>query len=157
MMTFIEIVSAADNLAAQYKIELPYDLRKKSRFKTQSCCGVEVGLILPRGHILRNGTFVRSDAGDMAIILAANETVSTASTNDSVLLAKAAYHLGNRHVSLQVTEKWIRYLHDHVLDEMVKGLGLKVTVENASFEPEAGAYGGGHKHGDDHHQSSCSP
>ena len=67
--------------------------------------------------------------------------------HDPWSLARAAYHLGNRHVALQVGSGWLRYLHDHVLDDMVRGLGFEVVVEEAPFEPEAGAYGGhGHSH-----------
>jgi urease accessory protein len=66
-------------------------------------------------------------------------------------LAKAAYHLGNRHVPLQIAHGALRYQHDHVLDAMVVALGLEVTPPTASFEPEGGAYAGGHSHGHDHH------
>jgi urease accessory protein len=81
-------------------------------------------------------------------------------TADLRWLARAAYHLGNRHVALQIGEGWLRYKHDHVLDEMLHGLGLKVAVEQAPFEPEAGAYHSGadstdnqrpiHTHSHDH-------
>jgi urease accessory protein len=74
---------------------------------------------------------------------AASETVSTVRSADHRWLARAAYHLGNRHVALQIGEGWLRYSHDHVLDQMLHGLGLAVTVEQASFEPEAGAYHAG--------------
>lgn len=147
MITLTKIMLNGEQPKAQYQIELPYDLRKKSRLKAQSVCGKEIGLILPRGHILRHGTYLKNDEGDVAVILAASETVSTVKTNDAVVLAKAAYHLGNRHVPLQVGEGWLRYQHDHVLDDMVVGLGLTVTVEQAEFEPEDGAYAhGGHHH-----------
>lgn len=147
MITLTEILPASESLKAAYEIELPYDLRKKSRFKAQAKCGEELGLILPRGHILRSGTLVKSENGEVAKIVAADEHVSTVTTEDPIVLAKAAYHLGNRHVPLQVGAGWLRYQHDHVLDDMVKGLGLSVTVENAGFEPEDGAYsGGGHHH-----------
>jgi urease accessory protein len=63
-------------------------------------------------------------------------------------LTRAAYHLGNRHVPLQLGDGWLRYEHDHVLDAMVEQLGLEVRTEDATFEPEAGAYG--HAHGGDH-------
>jgi urease accessory protein len=73
-------------------------------------------------------------------------------------MARVCYHLGNRHVPLQIEPEWVRYQHDHVLDEMVIGLGAEVTSETAAFEPEAGAYGGsssghshaGHSHGHHH-------
>ena len=70
-------------------------------------------------------------------------------------MARACYHLGNRHVALQINPGRIQYLHDHVLDDMLIGLGLSVQVENIPFEPEAGAYGSnissGHDHGHHHH------
>jgi urease accessory protein len=78
------------------------------------------------------------------LILAAPEQVSVARTDDALLLARACYHLGNRHVALQITPGELRYLADHVLDDMVRGLGLAVTQESAPFEPEAGAYSHGH-------------
>ena len=71
---------------------------------------------------------------------AAPERVTTARAEDARLLARAAYHLGNRHVALQIDGLWLRYSHDHVLDDMVLGLGLQLTVEELPFEPEAGAY-----------------
>jgi len=136
---------------AEYTLTLPFEMRQKSRFKTALDDGQVVGVILPRGRLLRGGDCLKTSDGKIVEILAAAETVSTIYSDQPLELMRASYHLGNRHVSLQVTEKWIRYLHDHVLDEMVAGLGLTVTVEKASFEPEAGAYGGGHKHGGDHH------
>ena len=68
------------------------------------------------------------------------ETVSTVHTGDAVMLARASYHLGNRHVALQIGAGWLRYQHDHVLDDMLRGFGLEVRVEEAPFEPEGGAY-----------------
>lgn len=73
-------------------------------------------------------------------VKAALETVSTIYCKDMLQLARTCYHLGNRHVSLQITTDFIRYQHDHVLDDMVKGLGLEVHIEQAPFQPEAGAY-----------------
>jgi len=84
-------------------------------------------------------------------VLAAPERVSTVRCADPLLLARAAYHLGNRHVPLQIEAGFLRYQHDHVLDEMVRGLGLEVLIEQAPFEPEAGAYQSApHGHAHDH-------
>jgi urease accessory protein len=66
-------------------------------------------------------------------------------------MQRACYHLGNRHVPLQVSEGWIRYLKDHVLDDMVVSLGLTITHEHAPFEPEVGAYHHSHQHSGHHH------
>lgn len=130
-------------------LSLPIDSRIKSRLKVELDDGREAGLFLPRGHILRGGEQVKSLCGMIVEIKAAPEKVSTVYCSDLHLLTRVAYHLGNRHVPLQVAFGWVRYQHDHVLDEMVEGLGAKVTSEEASFEPESGAYGGrsgGHHH-----------
>ena len=138
------------DLPAQVTLTLPFEQRQKSRLRTRLDSGEEVGLFLPRGTILRHGDRLRATDGRVVEVRAAPETVSTAHTADSLLLARAAYHLGNRHVALQLGPGWLRYQHDHVLDGMVWELGLVVVCEQAPFEPEAGAYGGGHHHGHDH-------
>ena len=135
-------------------LTLPFELRKKSRLKEKLDDGTEVGLILSRGELLRGGDYLRAENNLIIKIVAATESVSTIRHDDHLMLMQASYHLGNRHVPLQINKDWVRYEHDHVLDDMVKGLGLNVDVESAAFEPEAGAYGGGHKHGDDDHAHS---
>lgn len=130
---------------------LPFELRQKSRLKTTLQDGREVGLMLNRGELLRSGDCLRAEDGSVVRVEAAEEQVSTASHEEKLVLARACYHLGNRHVPLQIGNGWLRYLHDHVLDDMVKGLGLDIKVENAPFEPEGGAYGGqGHSHSHEH-------
>ncbi len=111
--------------------------------------GREAGIFLERGDALRDGDCLISDDGLVVQVKAAAELVSTATCADPLLLARACYHLGNRHVALQIEPGRLRYLHDHVLDDLVRGLGLEVTVEDAPFEPEPGAYGG-HAHGHGH-------
>ena len=106
----------------------------------------EVGLMLPRGHILRGGDCLKAENGLIIQLKAAPEAVSTATAADPVTLQRACYHLGNRHVPLQIAGNWLRYLQDHVLDDMVVSLGLRVTHEQAPFEPEVGAYHHGHQH-----------
>lgn len=132
--------------AADVQLSLPFELRSKSRLRTALATGEEVGLVLERGSVLRGGDLLLAVDGRVVEIVAASELVSTVHAADPSALARAAYHLGNRHVALQVGAGWLRYLCDHVLDEMVRGLGLEVSTENAPFEPEAGAYGGGHAH-----------
>ncbi|MCW4446912.1 urease accessory protein UreE [Vibrio splendidus] len=130
-------------------LSLPIDSRIKSRLKVMLDDGRNAGLFLPRGHILRGGEQLSSECGLVVEVKAAPETVSTVYCEDLLLLTRVAYHLGNRHVPLQVEAGWVRYQHDHVLDEMVEGLGAKVTTEKQPFEPEGGAYGGrsgGHHH-----------
>ena len=127
------------------RVDLPYDMRKRSRLRATSRCGREIGIQLPRGTELLHGQRLLGEGGEQVEIVASEETVSTVSAKSQLLLLKAAYHLGNRHVPLQVTENWLRYQHDHVLDDMVVGLGLNVSVEQAPFQPESGAY---HRHSD---------
>lgn len=102
--------------------------------------------------MLHDGDHLKAENGEIIVVKAAKETVSTLYCEDPLLLARAAYHLGNRHVPLQIMQGVLRYQHDHVLDEMLHGLGLHVDVESAPFEPEQGAYGGGHGHSHAHDQ-----
>jgi len=147
MIRITEILSEAS--PAQAGLALPYEHRRRSRLRSRLEGGEEVGLFLPRGTVLRDGDLLRADNGWVIRIRAAPETVSCARSSDPLALARASYHLGNRHVALQIAEDGVRYLHDHVLDEMVRALGLTVAVEALPFEPEVGAYGGfgGHDHG----------
>lgn len=135
----------ASTTPAGVKLVLPFQLRNKSRLRTALDTGEEVGLILERGSILRGGDLLLAEDGRVVEVVAEPETVSTVRASEPLALCRASYHLGNRHVALQIGPGWVRYQHDHVLDEMVRGLGLAVTVEQAPFEPEAGAYGG-HSH-----------
>ncbi|QIT56945.1 urease accessory protein UreE [Aquisalimonas sp. 2447] len=148
MLRLTEYTTAAED--AHGVLVLPFDTRQKSRFRATLQDGTEVGVFLERGRILRNGDGLRAEGGEVIRVQAANEAVSTVRCADGTTLARVAYHLGNRHVPLQIGDGFVRYRHDHVLDEMVRGLGLDTTPEQAPFEPEAGAYGGGHSHGHDH-------
>ena len=129
---------------AQTTMTLPFEQRQKSRLRIRLDNGQDAGLFLPRGTVLRHGDRLRATSGLVVEVRAAPEAVSTARADDALLLARAAYHLGNRHVALQLGPGWLRYPHDHVLDNMARELGLTVNREQAPFEPEAGAYGGGH-------------
>lgn len=135
----------ASTAPADVKLVLPFQLRNKSRLRTTLDTGEEVGLFLERGSILRGGDLLLAEDGRVVEVVAEPEAVSTVHASEPVALCRASYHLGNRHVALQIGPGWVRYQHDHVLDDMVRGLGLAVTVEQAPFEPEAGAYGG-HSH-----------
>ncbi|MDP2503045.1 urease accessory protein UreE [Vibrio splendidus] len=148
MIELTQLNTQIQNVPDGY-LSLPIDSRIKSRLKVMLDDGRNAGLLLPRGHILRGGEQLSSECGLVVEVKAAPETVSTVYCEDLLLLTRVAYHLGNRHVPLQVEAGWVRYQHDHVLDEMVEGLGAKVTTEKQPFEPEGGAYGGrsgGHHH-----------
>jgi urease accessory protein len=132
---------------------LGYDDRKKSRLRVRTERGVEVAIVLERGSGLKDGDLLAADSGEVLAVRAAAEKVSDVSGGDRLALTRAAYHLGNRHVALQVLPEGLRYQHDHVLDELVVGLGLRVVVTQAAFEPEGGAYGHGHGHGHGHEET----
>ena len=123
-------------------LTLPLEKRSKSRLRVTLDNGEEAGVFLERGGSLKDGDILRSEAGLLVRIRAAPETLSSVECGDPLLLARACYHLGNRHVALQIETGRVSYLHDHVLDDMLRGLGLSVQVIQAPFEPEAGAYGG---------------
>ena len=136
---------------ATASVTLALDLRLKTRQRVTLASGEDAGIFLEKGAILRGGEKLQSEDGLVVEIIAADELVSSVYVDDALALAKAAYHLGNRHIPLQIEKGVLRYQHDHVLDEMVKGFGLEVTVEQASFEPEGGAYqSGGHPHSHHH-------
>ena len=140
--------------AAGRRLVLPFGERSKSRLRAVLDSGQEVGLFLERGTILRGGDLLLADDGVVVEVRAADEAVSTVHTDDARLLARACYHLGNRHVALQIGAGWLRYQHDHVLDDMLRGFGLAVRVEQAPFEPEGGAYvAHAHAHSHDHSHS----
>jgi len=136
-------------------LTLTYEQRVKSRLRAVLDDGREVGVFLERGAVLRHGDCLAADDGTRVQVRAARERVSAVVAADPLLLAKACYHLGNRHVALQIESGRLCYQHDHVLDALVRGLGLTVTEEEVPFEPEPGAYGGSinaHQHttGHDH-------
>lgn len=123
-------------------LTLPYDTRQKSRFRGVLDDGREVAVILERGNVLRHGDVLVAADGSLVGVRAAAELLSVARAPDALTALRAAYHLGNRHVALQIADEQLAYLHDHVLDALVQRLGLRVTQEQAPFEPEAGAYHG---------------
>jgi urease accessory protein len=126
---------------------LPWELRVKSRLRVCLDSGEEAGIFMPRGTVLRGGDMLTSEEGNAVMVVAAPEMVSTVRTGDPLLLARICYHLGNRHVVLEIGKEYARYLHDHVLDRMVQGLGGDVELEKCPFEPEYGAYGNHGDHG----------
>lgn len=128
------------------QLKLPFDLRQKTRLRTLLVSGEEVAVMLPRGDILRGGDLVVASDGRVIEVVAQAEKVLHICCDTPQALTRAAYHLGNRHVPVQVGESFLRIAADHVLEEMLKGLGAKIEMLDAPFEPEAGAYGGGHQH-----------
>jgi urease accessory protein len=135
------------NQLTDLRAHLTFDSRSKSRLLVRLDSGEEAALAVERGRLLRGGDRVPLDDGRYVLIVAADESLLEARSADPLLIAKAAYHLGNRHVAVQFVNDGLRFLADHVLGEMVVGLGLNVTALDAPFEPEGGAYGHRHAHG----------
>ena len=127
------------------RLRLPFDLRQKSRQRATLESGEEVAVALARGEVMRGGDLVVATSGQVVEVVAEREHVMHVEC-DSAELARVAYHLGNRHVPVQVGDGWLRFLADGVLEKMVAGLGAKVTALEAAFEPEAGAYAPHHRH-----------
>ncbi len=150
-MALIRLIRA-EGLAKSVEttLTLPYDQRTKSRLRVILDNGCEAGVFLERGSTLKEDDLLHDGDGLCVRIVAAPETLSSVLCDDSLLFARACYHLGNRHVPLQIDRGRLRYQHDHVLDDLVRGLGLQVEVEQAPFEPESGAYSSGGNHHDAH-------
>jgi urease accessory protein len=136
---------------ADVRLVLPFDLRQRSRLLATLDSGEEIGLTLPRGTVLRGGDRLQASDGRIVEVVAAPELVSIVRTGDARQLARAAYHLGNRHIAVQVAHDSLQFLRDHVLEEMLRGQGLKVEADVLPFEPEGGAYSQGHGHSHDGH------
>lgn len=129
-------------------LTLPWEKRIRSRLRVVLDNGQEAGLFLERGSVLRGGDRLVSEEGDVVQVIAAEETLSAITGETPLQMSRACYHLGNRHAAIEITESQVRYLHDPVLDDMVTGLGLRVSVTTAPFEPEFGAYAHtAHNHG----------
>lgn len=124
-------------------LDLPYELRCRSRFRTTTRSGADIGVIIERGLILDEGDVLIGDEGKRFGINAANENVVTARTEDWLAFARACYHLGNRHVPMQIGERWLRIQPDHVLEELIVSFGLTRVPEQQPFRPEGGAYRSG--------------
>jgi urease accessory protein len=130
-------------------LTLPYDTRGKSRFAATLDTGEEVGVVLPRATVLRDGDVLVADDGGLVRVAAAAESVLLVRARDRITLTRAAYHLGNRHTPVEVGDDWLKLEADPVLEDMLRRVGASIERATLPFQPEAGAYGGGHRHGHD--------
>ncbi|MCK6425800.1 MAG: urease accessory protein UreE [Burkholderiaceae bacterium] len=141
-------------------VELDWDLRQKSRFEATDSSGRQLGVFLPRGSVVRGGDVLVAEDGSLVRVQAAAQpvlVVRACSAHGSPFdLLRAAYHLGNRHVPLELQPDHLKLEPDHVLADMLRAQHLIVTEAVEAFEPEGGAYGaghGGHSHGHSHDHS----
>jgi urease accessory protein len=147
---------AAALLRRSAHVALDWDLRSRSRFQATDSAGRELGVFLPRGSVLRGGDVLVAEDGSLIAVAAAPQTVLVVrpcSTHGSPAdLVRAAYHLGNRHVAVELRPDRLQIEPDPVLAEMLRRMHLIVDETQAPFEPESGAYasGNGHGHGHDH-------
>jgi urease accessory protein len=139
-------------------VELDWDVRQKSRFDCTDSQGRRLGVFLPRGTVVRGGDVLVAQDGSMVRVHAAPQPVlviqHVADRGTVFDLIRAAYHLGNRHVPIELKPDHLKIEPDHVLADMLRNMHLVVIETKAPFEPEAGAYGnaGAHAHGHgDHH------
>lgn len=145
-------------------LPLPYELREKTRLRATLAGGEEVALFLRRGTVLRGGDLLQGNDGRVVRIVAADEPVLEVECRDGLEFARCAYHLGNRHTPVQIVGAKpdghfaLRIRADHVLADMLAGLGAHAHAVMAPFEPESGAYGGhSHvgSHDHDHDHDAC--
>jgi urease accessory protein len=159
MITVNKLVSAGRGLAPVLlkrasTISLDWDTRQKSRFEAIDSLGRRLGVFLPRGSVVRGGDVLVAEDGSLVRVDAAPQAVMVVRTcpqhGSAFDLTRAAYHLGNRHVQIELQPDHLKIEPDHVLGEMLERMHLTVTHAQVPFEPEAGAYAGGHDHGHSH-------
>lgn len=144
--------TGAGQIAGQIagQLVLPYELREKCRLRATLEDGEDVAVFTVRGTVLRDGDLLTGEDGRVIRVVAAPEATYSITCGDAQALLRCAFHLGNRHTQAQVGDGFLRIRADAVLKEMLLGLGATVIEELAPFEPESGAYGGGHGH---HHEA----
>jgi len=170
MLTVSKILPRGQGLAPALvkrapTVELAWDVRQKSRFAATDSSGRALGIFLPRGTLVRGGDVLVAEDGSLVRVIAAPQAVLVitpcaehghAPIDRNFDLVRAAYHLGNRHVPIELQPDHLKIEPDHVLADMLRAMHLTVNETQAAFEPEGGAYGHGagqagpHGHGHDH-------
>ena len=162
MLTVNKLVPRGQGLASALlkraaTVELDWDTRSKSRFDATDSSGRRLGVFLPRGRVLRGGDVLVAEDGSLVRVLAAAQPVLVVrhctQHGSPFDLLRAAYHLGNRHVQLELKPDRLQLEPDHVLAAVLRQMHLITSEERAPFEPEAGAYaseGHGHAHAHTH-------
>jgi len=139
-------------------VELDWDVRQKSRFDATDSQGRALAVFLPRGTVARGGDVLVAEDGSLIEVIAAAQPVLVVrhcgEHGSPFDLLRAAYHLGNRHVQLELQSDHLKLEPDHVLADMLRQMHLIVSEAQAAFEPEGGAYAAQHAHGHDHHAHS---
>ena len=160
MLTVNKLVPKGQGLAPVLlkraaSVELDWDLRSRSRFEATDSAGRRLGVFLQRGQVLRGGDVLLAEDGSLLRVLAKPQPVLVVrhctEHGSPFDLLRAAYHLGNRHVPLELQPDRLQLEPDHVLADLLRQMHLIVSEADAPFEPESGAYAsGGHSHGHGH-------
>ncbi len=160
MLTCSKLIPAGQGLAPVLLkraaiVSLDWDVRQKSRFDATDSTGRNFGVFLPRGTLVRGGDVLVLEDGALVRVQAATQEVlritACAQHGSEFDLTRAAYHLGNRHVPIELQPDHLKIEPDHVLADMLRAMHMTVVQVQEAFEPEGGAYGGhGHSHGHDH-------
>lgn len=151
MLEILQRLDCSEPFEPDYTLLLTHDERCRARLKTKTITGESVGIFFEHGQTLMVGETLLSSCGNRVRVEGAKETVLSASSDDPLLFARACYHLGNRHVKIQIIEQTLRISPDHVLQSMIEGLGLTTYTEEVVFIPENGAY---HSHSQNHSHAS---
>lgn len=145
MLTFTKHLPANPDAVVSFGLPMTADDRTRSRHRFETDAGQVLHLRLPRGTVLRDRDLLQSEDGSCLVLVSAKpESVLTARASTPLLLMRAAYHLGNRHVALEVADNYLRLSPDSVLQGMLEKMGLEVIAEIAPFQPDMGAYGHSH-------------
>lgn len=146
MLTFTQRLSEVDvDITVSFILSLTAFERTRTRHRFETPDGQSLYLRLPRGTVLHDGDLLQSEQDNVVIRIAAKpEPVLTVTSQTNLDLLRASYHLGNRHVPLEVTASYLRLSPDPVLQTMLEQLGLEVKEEVVPFQPEIGAYGHNH-------------
>ena len=152
MLTINKLLPRGQSLAPALRrraatVELDWDTRQKSRFEATDSQGRQLGVFLPRGSVVRGGDVLVAEDGSLVVVQAAPQPVLEVRASNAFELLRAAYHLGNRHVQLELQPEHLKLEPDHVLAQMLRQMGLQVAEAQSAFEPESGAYAAsGHAH-----------
>lgn len=145
MLTFTKHLPGNPDAVVNFCLPMTADDRTRSRHRFETDAGELLHLRLPRGTVLRDRDLLQSEDGSCLVLVSAKpESVLTARASTGLLLMRAAYHLGNRHVALEVADNYLRLSPDSVLQGMLEKLGLEVIEEIVPFQPDMGAYAHSH-------------
>lgn len=142
-LIFTQRLAESTSVAVEFTLYLNAEERTRSRYRRETPEGKIITLRLPRGTVLKDGDLLQAETGNIICVAAQSEPVLTVTGKTPLDLLRVAYHLGNRHVPLEITPQYLRLSPDAVLQSMLENLGVEVTAEVVPFHPEIGVY---HQH-----------